>query len=147
MAKRKGTEKTMKEFVQDQMHAARTEFGVPDKKDNAGPMLADVFFWQEVSAMAEKALKEAWAALQGEDGFIGDDDALRDLGPGEQIVAESGSFSCLIKVTEPRKSFSREDFIWNISKRFKAKKEDLEKIAESSMKAGKASLTKRIVEA
>ena len=119
--------------------------GRPQDEGNLGPLLVEIFAWQEVASYAKKALETCWEAAQKE-GAIPTDDELRELSEGENIVAESDCFSVLAKVSAPRKNFDRDMFIDVIAHKYKIKKTTLITLAEECKKETVPVLSKRIVE-
>lgn len=120
----------------------------PDRKSNQGNILFDVFCWQEVTSIAKKKLEAAWKVAQDVKGLVPDDDVLRKrYGAGEQIVAETDSFSCVVKLTEPRKAFDLETFIGRLAKKYKLDADELAELAENCKVDGKRSVSKKILEA
>ena len=113
--------------------------------DNMGPFLAEIFVWQEVRKHADEMLKDTWKQVQAE-GIIANDEALRALGKGEHIVAESDKYSCLITVDKPRDKFDRTDFIAEVAKKYKIKPSELQALERDCMGETSAPLTKRIIE-
>ena len=118
-----------------------------DRKSNTGKYLSDVYIWQEVLRVATEQLKAAWKAAQNGSGIVPEDDDLRKLAKGEHIVAESSTMSCLVKLTEERKTFDQEKFIATVAKKYKIPVEKLQAIAEASRVPGAPPLQKRIIEA
>lgn len=117
----------------------------PDRS-NSGKYLWPIFYWQVISDTADKAFKEAWeAAVVAK--VIGPDEKLRELGPGEHLLADSNSFSALVSVSKPRSDFDREAFIDAIAKKYKIERAKLVALASSCTKQGNSSLRKRVVEA
>ena len=117
------------------------------EKGNSGKLLFDIYTWQVVSDIAEEMLKAAYEQAQQRGGIMGDDDRLRLLGEGDHIVAESDKFSATAKVSKPRANFDREAFITDICKTFKLQESKVQACVKRSTKTGKASLTKRVLEA
>lgn len=114
--------------------------------DNRGPLLGEVFVWQETKKYAEEQLKKAWKALVAED-IIDEDDVLREAGVGEErILNESNTFSVVATVDKPRRTFNREMFIRLIVQRFRVPAEALQDMVEDAMTDGTAPLTKRVLE-
>ena len=113
---------------------------------NIGQTLYDIFFFQEVIEYAEIQLRKYWAAAQGEHRPIDTDDELRKLGKGEHIVAESDKFSCVVTVNNPRLSLDKDAFIASISRKFKLKRDVLDKLADASKKRSRAPVQKRVLE-
>lgn len=104
-----------------------------------------IFFWQEVGSLAEKKLKEAWAAAQLK--LLPDDEGMRALGEGEHIVAEDKRFSVVAKVSKPGERFDLDTFIAAVAKKYKADPVALKALADASKKQAKPSLSKRVLEA
>lgn len=120
----------------------------PDGRDNLGTTLCDIFTWHEVKAFAEDRLKRAWANAQGKDGLFSDDDLLREeLAKGEHILAESNSFSCIVKVENPRLLFDEDLYIKCVAKKFKISEAKLRDMATECFKQSKPVLKKRVLEA
>lgn len=117
----------------------------PDRKHNGGTRLYDIYFWQELSALADARLKEAWASA-AEQGLVKSDDHYRNAGPGESIAAESPSFSVLMKVSSPRKTLDKEALLDTLSKKLRIARPAVEDLLEQHMKEGKASLSKKVLE-
>jgi hypothetical protein len=115
--------------------------------DNLGPVLGEIFVWQEVARYAKGALDSAWkAAVDGD--IIDNDEVLRAEGPGEErILSESNSFSIIAKVDKPRKTFSRDKFIAEVARKFKLDRARLDALAETCMSESAAPLHKRVLEA
>jgi hypothetical protein len=119
----------------------------PDAKENAGPMLYSIFAWQEIERYAKERVKRAWEGAQSKDGIIPSDEELRELPTKEErIVAETNSFSCLVKIGEPQNRFDKDLFLDEVARRYKIKREKLEEIAEGCVKPTNASITKRVIE-
>lgn len=119
-------------------------FKVPDKKDETERMLHDVFVWQEICSMAEKNLKAAWAAAQSGSGVVEDDDTLRKSA-GAAIAAESKTYSCVVKVDNPRESFDKDEFVSLVAAKYKLNPARVLQLAELAKKPTAAPLSKKIV--
>lgn len=120
--------------------------GNPDKKkSNEGALLYEAYVFQELNARCEKEYKRAMKELTSS-GLIASDDDLREKALGDHIVAESSHFSVLVKLSSPRKMFSKDDFIALASRKLKVKPSVLEALAEECMVDTKKSLAKKIVE-
>jgi hypothetical protein len=119
----------------------------PDHKSNTGPVLFDIFLWQTVKDYADEQLKKAWTAAN-EEAVVPTDDRMREtLDRGEdKIVAESNTFSCIVKVTEPRVTFDKDTFLADCAKKFKVPIAKLVGLAKACGKEGKPPLSKRVVE-
>lgn len=117
----------------------------PDRRHNAGPVLFELFVWQEACTVAEAQLKSAWVDARTS-GVIMPDDALRDLSTGEHIVAESARFSCLVTLQSPRNTFDKEKFLDIASKRLKLPRIKLLSLMEEATRPSKAPLGKRVLE-
>lgn len=117
----------------------------PDRKSNGGQHLFEIYYWQEITALAEKELKKAWeAAATG--GLIKDDDFYRKT-EGETIAAESGSFSCVMKVSAPRKTLDKEAFLDAVARKARVARPWFDELWEThTTKEGKAALSKRVLE-
>jgi len=126
--------------------AGRTPVGPvpnPDRKNN-GPYLFDIYYWQELSDLADKELKKAWkAATEAE--VLEEDDTYRQV-LGETIAAESSSFSCVMKVSAPKKTIDKEAFLAAVSRKSRLAVSTLEALWEDHQKEGKAALSKRVLE-
>lgn len=117
----------------------------PDRS-NSGKQLWNVYFWQVVAELAEAREKAAWESVQGSDGLVDDDEALRALTIGEHIAAESNKFSVLVKVSTPRKNLDRDKMVQELARKFRIASDKIEAVIEKCKVPGKASLQKRIVE-
>lgn len=115
------------------------------KEDDLGPYFGPIYFWQEIKKYAESAHEAAWKTAQKAK-VVPDDDALRDMGEGEHIIADSRLFSFIAKVDKPRDAFDLEKFCSVISKRFKVDEAALSKLAADCQKQSKSPLSKRILE-
>lgn len=113
--------------------------------DNKGPHLWPIYFWQEVEKYAEKQLKASWIKAQ-EALVVDNDEELRKLS-GEQILEESEQFSVVIKVDAPRETFSKEDFVAAVAKKYKLDPAKLNAIAATCMSKSKPPLSKKVLEA
>jgi hypothetical protein len=138
---------TVKEQITAGLDKLVESLKAPELRKNEGAFYVHTFLWQELSSVADDKLKKAWASAQGQGGVIETDDEMRDRGEGEHIVSESGSFSCVAKVTKPRKVFDRDEFITKAALAFKVKPAKVIALLESCSKDGKAPLNKRILEA
>lgn len=116
----------------------------PDRRHNSGPVLFEIAYWQEISDLADKRLKQSWTAAE-ENGVLKSDDYYRQT-PGETIAAESEKFSCLMKVSSPRKTIDKEAFIAAVAKKCRIAAAAIEDFWEANLKEGKASLSKKILE-
>lgn len=132
------------EKLREHIITAVEAFKAPDKKGESERMLHDVFVWQELSSLAEKNLKAAWAALQSGAGFVEDDDTLREK-PGATIAVESKTYSCLIKVDNPRETFDKDEFVSLVAAKFKLNPARVLPLADLAKKQGAAPLSKKIV--
>jgi hypothetical protein len=137
---------TVKEQITAGLDKLVNSLKAPELRKNEGTLYVHTFLWQELSSVADDKLKKAWAAAQGKDGVIETDDEMRARGLGEHIVSESGSFSCVAKVTTPRKTLDRDEFIAKAALAFKVKPALVIALLESCSKEGKYPLTKRILE-
>jgi len=129
------------------IHTTMAAYPNPDQKarGNAGRMLHEIWIWQEAAALAASAEKAAWQAAQlGDNYLIPPDGELRD-DAGESVVADSPSYSCVVRVDAPRASFDRDTFIALVSRQYKIPAAELLRIVERSTKGGTAPLTKRVV--
>lgn len=114
------------------------------KMSNDESTLSEVFLWQEVEKLADKNLKVAWK----DTGLT--DDNLRSLGIGEHIALESGSLSCVAKVSDGRVCFDKDAlsaFILAIAKKHKIPVASLNTLAEKCKGKTKPILEKRVLEA
>lgn len=118
----------------------------PDRKNNQGAVLFEIFCWQEISKLSEEELRRAWTAAEA-NGILKADDIYRAKGPGESIAAESGHFSVLMKVSKPRESIDKEKFLTAVAKKARISLPALEELWDANQKVGKASLSKRVLEA
>lgn len=105
-----------------------------------------IYFWQEVSALADVGLKEAWREAQ-ESGMVPSDNDMRALGEGDHMVVDTQHFSVLAKVSKPRANFDRDLFIAHLVKKYKLQKARLEALAETCKVPSKRALSKSVVEA
>ena len=131
------------------IHTTMAAYPNPDRKDksNAGRMLHEIWIWQECASLAASAEKAAWQAAQlGDHSLIPPDAELRE-DTGESIVADSDSYSCLVRVDAPRATFDKETFIAIVSREYKIPAAELLRVVERSTKEGTAPLTKRVVPA
>lgn len=117
----------------------------PDRRDNQGQHLFELFYWQELSKEADTQVGKLWEKAI-EERLLKADDYYRNLGAGEIIGLESEYFSCLMKVSSPRKTIDKEKFLAAVAKKAKLPVSTLEKLWEDNQKEGKASLSKRILE-
>ena len=116
----------------------------PDRKSNTGALLFEIYTAQELATLAEKKAEAAWAQLE-EQGLIPSDDKLRRE-EGERIVVESGHLSAMVKVSAPRQTFDKEAFITAVCRKYKLPVAAVTALADSSKKAGKAALGKKVLE-
>jgi len=124
-----------------------TKSGVvnPDRKDNLGNILGDIYTWQTVKRLADKRLALAWADLQGKDGAIADDDTLREQCEiGELVLADTEHFTAYATVHDVRHVFDMASFIRNVAKRWKIREATLQDMAVGSTKPTKRVLSKRV---
>lgn len=115
----------------------------PSEKSNTGSALFRAFVWQEISSHAEKEGKKAWAEVLEIAGQ--DDDSLREHPQGESILLEGGAFSAIVKITAPRKTFSKEAFIAAVAKQYKIPVAKLEALAAKCVVEGKPPVSKRVL--
>lgn len=115
----------------------------PDEKSNTGGALFRAFVWQEISSHAEKEIKKAWSEVLEITGH--DEDSLRKEPQGESILLEGSIFSAIVKVTAPRKTFSKEAFIAAIAKQHKIPAAKLEALAAKCVVEGKPPVSKRVL--
>ena len=139
--------KTAKEQILEGVVDLAASIKVPELKKNEGALYVNVFIWQEINRIAEDSLKKAWATAQAKDGVLVDDDEMRALGEGDHIVSESGTFSLVAKVSKPRQSFQKDDFIAAAARQFKTSPAKVLELYEKHCKDGKPALQKRIMEA
>jgi hypothetical protein len=118
-------------------------FRNPDSKENAGPLLHDVFVWQEIKSIADKNLKAAWSAAQSDEGILPPDDELREE-VGQNIPVQTKTYSCIVKVDEARETFDRDAFISSVAAKFKIPAAKLVAVADRSKKPSAAPLSKRV---
>lgn len=116
----------------------------PDRKDNVGALLFNAYIAQELCSYSEQKLKKAWLDLQ-DSGLVPSDDKLRDT-EGQILLEESNHFSAIVEVSAPSSRFDKETFIAEVARKFKLPTKKLEALAETCVKASKASLKKRILE-
>lgn len=116
---------------------------------NSEAVLFEICKWQEVKAIAEAALKNAWQAAQGEDGFIQEDDKLRLKKPASNpyIVAEGGKFSATVKVSEGAAYLDQQRLSVFMARRFKVTEDRAMKCIEAAKVKTKSRLEKRVLEA
>src|SRR4051812_16015247 len=88
------------------------------KQDDLGPYFGPIYFWQEIRKYSEASYEAAWKLTQKAK-VVPDDDALRDLGQGEHIIADSRVFSFIAKIDKPRDAFDPEKFIQVVAKKYK----------------------------
>lgn len=121
---------------------------IPDATDksNAGPILAEIYKWQEACDYAKKRLEAAWKEAQAKGGVVPADDDIRDMEPGEHIIAKGKVFACFVKLNNPSNRFDKETFIRKLSKKYKISIDDLEALAKVSTIEAKGQLTKKIIE-
>lgn len=115
------------------------------RTDNKGPHLWPIYFWQEVSKYSEKQLKAAWTRTQDAQ-LVPNDDELRTLS-GEQILQESEQFSVVVDVGAPRETFSKDQFVEAVAKKYKLDPAKLNAIAATCISKSKAPLSKKVLEA
>ena len=146
-----GRQRVMSVTVKDQITVGLDKLvgglKAPELRKNEGKFYVETFLWQELSSIADKRLKESWAAAQGKDGVIETDDEMRARGTGEHIVSESGSFSCVAKLSAARKVFDRDRFIATAATTFKVKPAVIIAMLDKCTSDGKLPLNKRILEA
>lgn len=119
----------------------------PERKNNKGGWLFEIFLWQTIGKHADQALKDAWAAAQRE-GVVPSDDELRELDQREDhIVAETDFFSVLAKVSAPRGKFDKEKFFDECAKTFKVDRRKVVAVAAKCTTEGNPALSKSVVEA
>jgi len=108
----------------------------------------DAFFWQELSSLADKKLKEAWAVLQGAKASarVNDDDTLRALGAGDHVLDRTKRFVCMAKVTEPRKGLDEALLVATLAKKYKLDPVAVAAVIAACKVPGKPALSKRILE-
>jgi hypothetical protein len=145
--------KTLKEQIASDLYHAgeRLVKALPGPKigkakDNLAPYLAEVFFWQEVAALANASLREAWSRVQEPKGPLPDDDELRGLDFGDNSVTSAGNFVVVAKLSQPKSMFDRESFITTVAKRYKISPTRLAELAEKAVKESKPSLSKKVLE-
>jgi hypothetical protein len=114
------------------------------KGDNHGPLLSTLYFWQEVSKIAESAEKASWKEIARSKAIAGDDE-LRELSTGEHILLESRQFSVIAELKSPQQRFDLETFIAAVSKKYKLDAGALAVLAEGCKKGGTAPLSKRVL--
>lgn len=116
----------------------------PDQKGNKGPLLFEIFFWQEVGKEADTQLKQLWEKAYESEVIEADDDYRKKI--GETIAAESPSFTCLMKVGKGRDSLDKEAFLAAVAKRARISVEALEELWDKHQVTSKNSLSKRVLE-
>lgn len=104
-----------------------------------------IYFWQEVSCLADAKLKESWE--QAQKTGIPADDELRALPMGDHVVDEDKRFTLVAKVSKPRELFDLDMFIAAVAKKHKLDPVALKALADQSKKATKPSLSKKVLEA
>jgi hypothetical protein len=137
---------TIRDQIRELLDLAHKELK-PRDRSNAGEQLYDIYFYQELCALAERRLKAAWAIAQSKAGLVETDEDLRSLGKGEHTVTESDKFRCLATVSEPRYNFSKELFLATAPKALKVKPSAVQKAMDGATAETKAPLHKRVVEA
>jgi hypothetical protein len=116
------------------------------RNDNQGPLLGEIYVWQETKKYADSQLKKVWKAAADE-GLIDDDDVLREKKQGEEhVITQSTAFTCMVTVDKPRQTFSKDKFVEAVAKRYKLDRAALDKIAATCTTDSVAPLSKRIVE-
>lgn len=127
----------------------RIEAGVAEVYAGSNALRASefgrIYFWQEVSTLADAKLKKAWEAKQG--GHLPSDDDMRAAGEGDHVLERDKRFTVLAKVSKPRENFKLELFIAKLVKKHKLDAAALVALAETCKEPGKASLSKRVLEA
>lgn len=125
-----------------------TKSGVFNKdKGNLGAVLFELFVWQYVENAAKRRRERAWKSAQDVGSVIPKDEELRKMALGEHIVAESDLFSCVVKIGEPRMTFSRDEFIKRVAAKYKLSVKNLAMLADECKVESEPVLTKRVVEA
>jgi hypothetical protein len=127
----------------------RIEAGVAEVYAGSNALRASefgrIYFWQEVSTLADAKLKKAWEAKQG--GHLPSDDDMRAAGEGDHVLERDKRFTVLAKVSKARESFDLDGFIAKLAKKHKLDPVALKAMADGCKKVGKASLSKRVLEA
>lgn len=104
-----------------------------------------IYFWQEVSSLADAKLKESWE--QAQKTGIPSDDELRAMPVGDHVVDEDKRFTLVVKISKPRESFDLDMFIAALVKKHKLDPVELRALADRSKKTTKPSLSKKVLEA
>lgn len=129
--------------IKDQIEAGVTDVYAKSNALRASEF-GRIYFWQEVSTLADAKLKKAWEAKQN--GQLPGDDAMRALGEGDHVLERDKRFMVFAKVSKPRESFDLDGFIAKLAKKYKLDPVVLKAIADGCKKEGKASLSKRVLE-
>ena len=117
----------------------------PDAKSNIGQYLGEVYMWEEAAKYCGRRSKEAWQTVN-EVGIIPDKDQLREVPDSSSELATSPGFLCVAKVSMPRKTFSREECINRLSKKYKIDKHELVKVFKESTVEGAPSVSLKVIE-
>jgi hypothetical protein len=140
--------KFKKKLLEELDTLAKPDGGVLSFKrgDNHGPLLGQIFVWQEAKKYAESQLKKAWKTAADE-GLIQDDAILREKNQGEEhVIIQSNSFTCMVTVDKPHQTFSKDKFVEAVAKRYKLDRAQLDRVAATCTTDSVAPLKKRIVE-
>lgn len=137
--------KLIKETVAANLDKLARDIPAP-RKSNEAKALQDILIWQEISAIADKRLKTAWAEAQAE-GIVPEDAAMREHGEGEHIIKEAGNFSCIAKVAAPGKQLNKDALIAAMVKKFKITETRAALMLLECSDDRTAALTKRVLEA
>lgn len=117
----------------------------PDQKSNTGKQLGDIYLWQTASDFCKKQLKSAWALAEASE-LVPDKDKLRADPVGDHILHHSKKFTLTSKVTNPRRSFDKEEFMKRVGRKYKIPAAELVTISQACIKEGNPAVTLKVLE-
>ena len=123
-----------------------TRFDVASpERTNVGQFIAKRFLWTKVEKFAKEKVKEI-DKLMVQDKLVPPDDELRSNGESEKILVKTPNFVFTAKITNPRQTFNKEEFIERLCREFKLDKSKVRKLSEECVKLSVAPLSKNVIE-
>ena len=130
----------LKDYLADAVGAYK-----PDDSGNSARLLHDIWVWQEIKAAADDALRVAWGAAQAAELIPSDKELRADEGGGETIVAESQTYSAVVRCDAPRMNFDRDMFVGLVAAKFRLQAGEIAPLVDKAKKETAAPLTKRVI--
>lgn len=136
----------LKDDIRNKLDAMREKLApATNRGNNKDPALYTMFFWQEVSAYADAELKKAAKALTDDD-LVPGDAQLRAHEEGEHTILSGAKFAFCIKVSAPRETFDKDDFLVTAPRHFRIAADKLKAFVDLCVKKSAAPLSKRVME-